>query len=62
MGGGGGDIEAALKGMARLVPQGRVGTPEEAGWMAAFLLTDAARYVNAQGIAVDGGVLGVQPV
>ncbi|WP_375206242.1 SDR family NAD(P)-dependent oxidoreductase [Hyphococcus sp.] len=58
----GGDIEAALKGMARLVPQGRVGTPEEAGWMAAFLLTDAARYVNAQGIAVDGGVLGVQPV
>lgn len=44
--------------MARRVPQGRVGTAEEAAAVAAFLLSDDASHVTAQGLAVDGGLLG----
>ena len=54
----GGDVEQALKILEPMVPQGRIGTPEEAGWLAAFLLTDAAKYVNGQAWAADGGMLG----
>ena len=54
----GGDVELALKKLTPMVPQGRIGTPAEAGWLAAFLLTDAARYVNGQAWAADGGMLG----
>lgn len=57
---GGGDVGEMLKALSKIVPQGRVGAPEEAGAIAAFLLSDAARYVNGQALAVDGGVLGVQ--
>ncbi len=55
----GGDMEATLKILNGMVPQGRVGTPQEAGWLAAFLLSDAGQYINAQSIAADGGMLGV---
>ena len=44
--------------MASRVPQKRVGTPQEAGAVAAFLLSDDASHVTAQGLAVDGGLLG----
>ena len=44
--------------MASRVPQKRVGTPEEAAAVAAFLLSDDASHVTAQGLAVDGGLLG----
>jgi NAD(P)-dependent dehydrogenase (short-subunit alcohol dehydrogenase family) len=44
--------------MAARVPQKRVGTPDEAGAVAAFLLSDDASHVTAQGLAVDGGLLG----
>jgi NAD(P)-dependent dehydrogenase (short-subunit alcohol dehydrogenase family) len=44
--------------MARRVPQKRVGTPEEAAAVAAFLLSDDASHVTAQELAVDGGLLG----
>ena len=39
----------------RLVPLGRIGTPEEAGKVIAFLLSDDAAYVSGQVIMVDGG-------
>lgn len=55
----GGDMEATLKILNGMVPQGRVGTPQEAGWLAAFLLSDAGQYINAQSIAADGGMLGI---
>lgn len=55
----GGDVEATLAILDKMAPQGRVGTPEDAGWLAAFLLSDAAQYVNAQAWAADGGMLGV---
>jgi len=44
--------------MASRVPQGRIGTPEEAARVAAFLLSDDASHVTAQDLAVDGGLLG----
>ena len=47
-----------LAGMAAMVPQGRVGQPEETAELVCFLLSDAARHITAQSIAVDGGMLG----
>lgn len=44
--------------MAKRVPQGRIGTPDEAARVAAFLLSDDASHVTAQELAVDGGLLG----
>jgi NAD(P)-dependent dehydrogenase (short-subunit alcohol dehydrogenase family) len=53
------NVPAAFKEqMARRVPQRRVGTADEAGAVAAFLLSDDASHVTAQGLAVDGGLLG----
>lgn len=48
----------AVAAMAATTPQGRIGRPEEAGAVAAFLLSDDASHVTAQELAVDGGVLG----
>ncbi|SEG90525.1 NAD(P)-dependent dehydrogenase, short-chain alcohol dehydrogenase family [Thermomonospora echinospora] len=41
----------------RWVPLGRFGTPEDHGDVAAFLASDAARWVTGQTIRVDGGTL-----
>ncbi len=55
-------------GVSRLVPEkqqadyaehctlGRAGTPEEVAELVAFLAGDRAAYINAQAIAVDGGI------
>jgi NAD(P)-dependent dehydrogenase (short-subunit alcohol dehydrogenase family) len=48
----------AVSAMTATTPQGRIGRPEEAGAVAAFLLSDLASHVTAQELAVDGGVLG----
>lgn len=48
----------AVGAMVSTTPQGRIGRPEEAGAVAAFLLSDLASHVTAQELAVDGGVLG----
>lgn len=50
--------QAAAKhnpGMATLNPLGRAGTPEEAGELAAFLVSDRAAYINGVLIPIDGG-------
>jgi NAD(P)-dependent dehydrogenase (short-subunit alcohol dehydrogenase family) len=44
--------------MAGRVPQKRIGTPDEAANVAAFLLSRDASHVTAQSLAVDGGLLG----
>jgi len=39
-----------------MIPLGRFGTSAEVGSIAAFLLSDAARYITGQVIQVDGGL------
>ena len=41
--------------VAKEVPLGRVGEPEDMGVLVAFLCSDAASYITGQTIAVDGG-------
>ena len=43
-------------GLAALHPLGRLGTPQEIAHMALFLLSDEARWITGQAIAVDGGL------
>jgi 3-oxoacyl-[acyl-carrier protein] reductase len=43
--------------VAKEVPLGRVGEPEEMGELVAFLCSDAAAYITGQMIAVDGGLV-----
>ncbi|MGX9788959.1 3-oxoacyl-ACP reductase FabG [Mycobacterium sp. MMS18-G62] len=47
--------EDYLAGMARAIPAGALGTPEDIGYLAAFLASDEASYITGQAIAVDGG-------
>lgn len=47
--------EDYLAGMARSIPAGTLGKPEDIGHLAAFLATDEARYITGQAIVVDGG-------
>jgi 3-oxoacyl-[acyl-carrier protein] reductase len=44
-----------LAGMARAIPAGALGKPEDIGHLAAFLATVEAGYITGQAIAVDGG-------
>ena len=41
--------------VAKEIPLGRVGEPEDMGKLVAFLCSDAAAYITGQTIAVDGG-------
>lgn len=53
------NIPGDAKGrLGALVPQGRIGTADEAAAAAVFLLSDAASHITAQTIAIDGGLLG----
>ena len=44
-----------LQAMARMSPTGALGTPEDIGRAAAWLLSPEAQWVNGQTLAVDGG-------
>lgn len=46
-----------LEDVARGIPAGRIGTPEEFGATCAFLCSVQAGYVTGQTIGVDGGML-----
>ena len=45
-----------LPAMAKKVPNGRLGTPEEVANVFAFLASDEASYINGAVISVDGGM------
>ena len=47
----GGDTE----GLAGLVPDGRLGKPEEVARAVAFLASDESRYINGTSLLIDGG-------
>lgn len=49
--------EAVLKEMAKDVPMGRVGKPEELGALVAFLASRQAAYITGTTIQVDGGLV-----
>jgi NAD(P)-dependent dehydrogenase (short-subunit alcohol dehydrogenase family) len=46
-----------IETIARFIPAGRVGTPDDIGATAAFLASDAASYITGQVIAANGGAV-----
>jgi 3-oxoacyl-[acyl-carrier protein] reductase len=48
--------EQVLSDMAKKVPCGRLGSPEEVANVFAFLASDEASYINGAVISVDGGM------
>ena len=52
---GGDDWEAAGTEFVSVNPMKRFGKPEEVGNLVAFLLSDAAKFINATVIPIDGG-------
>jgi 3-oxoacyl-[acyl-carrier protein] reductase len=53
----GGSIEDAFKEMAKAVPLGRYGDPEEVGSLAAFLASERGSYLNGGTFTIDGGLI-----
>ena len=49
--------EAAPEELARMVPMGRLGKPEEVAAVVAFLFSEGAAYVTGEVISVNGGML-----
>jgi NAD(P)-dependent dehydrogenase (short-subunit alcohol dehydrogenase family) len=47
--------EAILDRVLAANPMGRIGAPDEVAGVVAFLVSDAASYVNGEVIAIDGG-------
>ena len=58
---GDGDLAAVRERNAAAIPLGRYGDPREFGRVAAFLLSDAASYVNGTAMQVDGGAVTAVP-
>jgi NAD(P)-dependent dehydrogenase (short-subunit alcohol dehydrogenase family) len=52
-----GDVAAGKRTLGRVATQDRIGKPEEVGEVVAFLLSEAASFVNGAAWAVDGGAL-----
>jgi NAD(P)-dependent dehydrogenase (short-subunit alcohol dehydrogenase family) len=50
-------VPAIEEHVVGLIPLGRVGTAEDVADVVVFLASDAARYVTAQTIGVDGGAI-----
>ena len=53
----GGTADTVREGWAKTIPLGRYGEPEEYGNAAAFLFSNAARYISGASLQVDGGLI-----
>ena len=53
-----GDVDAGLAAVAKNIPLGRLGSPEEAAAMVVFLASEASSYITGQVIGVNGGSAG----
>ena len=51
----GSTVEEREEEMCKTIPLGRIGDPEDAGRLVAFLASDASRYITGQAINLDGG-------
>ena len=49
------DPEAERRKQTEILPNKRIGEPEEIAYTALFLASDEARYINAADIRIDGG-------
>ena len=49
-----GDAES-IAAISATIPLGRLATPADVGWAAAFLASDAASYISGASLAVHGG-------
>jgi 3-oxoacyl-[acyl-carrier protein] reductase len=47
--------EEAIKTMIKNIPLGTLGEPEDIGYAAVFLATDAAQFITGQTLVIDGG-------
>jgi len=50
-------LEESMKQMLQDVPEGRYGLTEEVGYLAAFLASERAGYINGTMVAIDGGLI-----
>ena len=48
--------EAAVEAVVGLTPSGRLGEASDMAAAVVFLASDASRFVNGTGLAVDGGM------
>jgi 3-oxoacyl-[acyl-carrier protein] reductase len=49
--------EAEVQALARTIPLGKLGDPEDAAYAMLFLASDEAKYITGQTIIVDGGAI-----
>ncbi|MHB8910947.1 MAG: SDR family NAD(P)-dependent oxidoreductase [Syntrophales bacterium] len=51
----GSTVEEREDEMCKTIPLGRIGNPDDAGRLVAFLASEASRYITGQAINLDGG-------
>ena len=49
--------EEVIRHMSKDIPAGRMGTPDEIGYLTVFLSSEYASYINGAIIPIDGGLL-----
>jgi NAD(P)-dependent dehydrogenase (short-subunit alcohol dehydrogenase family) len=53
---GGMDRDVGLAKLARQIPLGRVGEPDDVAWGAVYLVSDEAKFVTGTELYIDGGI------